>query len=148
MHSIHHKKRLGMFPSPAGMSLTKLSLDGNNFQQRLTVYRLALLKVMLRLLTNFWSYKFLRTGWWYWWGGLDQSFKAYWVRAAAPQTSPDPNPGDIDACCGLCRFYIFYRWVRYGSFCFCYRMCSLRASNWLPHAHCTLAIGYRIRIVR
>jgi hypothetical protein len=24
------KKRLAVFPSPAGMSLTKLSLDGNN----------------------------------------------------------------------------------------------------------------------
>jgi hypothetical protein len=28
--SIHCKKRLSFFPSPAGMSLTKLSLVGNN----------------------------------------------------------------------------------------------------------------------
>ncbi len=28
--NIHCKKRLMIFPSPAGMSLTKLSLDGNN----------------------------------------------------------------------------------------------------------------------
>jgi hypothetical protein len=27
---IHCKKRFAIFPSPAGMSLTKLSLDGNN----------------------------------------------------------------------------------------------------------------------
>jgi hypothetical protein len=27
---LHCKKRFGVFPSPAGMSLTKLSLDGNN----------------------------------------------------------------------------------------------------------------------
>jgi hypothetical protein len=27
---IHRKKRLAIFPSPAGMSLTKLSLVGNN----------------------------------------------------------------------------------------------------------------------
>jgi hypothetical protein len=24
------------------------------------------------------------------------------------------------------KFYIFYRWVRYGPFCFCYRMRRLR----------------------
>jgi hypothetical protein len=29
--NIHCKKRLSCFPSPAGMSLTKLSLAGNNF---------------------------------------------------------------------------------------------------------------------
>ncbi len=28
--SVHCKKRLAVFPSPAGMSLTKLSLGGNN----------------------------------------------------------------------------------------------------------------------
>jgi hypothetical protein len=28
--SLHRKKRLTIFPSPAGMSLTKLSLGGNN----------------------------------------------------------------------------------------------------------------------
>jgi hypothetical protein len=28
--NVHCKKRLTIFPSPAGMSLTKLSLDGNN----------------------------------------------------------------------------------------------------------------------
>jgi hypothetical protein len=28
--NIHCKNRLGIFPSPAGMSLTKLSLGGNN----------------------------------------------------------------------------------------------------------------------
>ncbi len=27
---LHYKKRFAIFPSPAGMSLTKLSLDGNN----------------------------------------------------------------------------------------------------------------------
>jgi hypothetical protein len=27
---VHRKKRLAIFPTPAGMSLTKLSLDGNN----------------------------------------------------------------------------------------------------------------------
>jgi hypothetical protein len=30
LDSIHCKKTLAVFPSPAGMSLTKLSLDGNN----------------------------------------------------------------------------------------------------------------------
>ncbi len=30
VHSLHCKKRLAVFPSPAGMSLTKLSLAGNN----------------------------------------------------------------------------------------------------------------------
>jgi len=28
-HAIHSKKRLAVFPSPAGMTLTKLSLAGN-----------------------------------------------------------------------------------------------------------------------
>ncbi len=30
LHFIHCKKRLAVFPSPAGMSLTELSLAGNN----------------------------------------------------------------------------------------------------------------------
>jgi hypothetical protein len=30
--SVHCKKRFVIFPSPAGMSLTKLSLAGNNWQ--------------------------------------------------------------------------------------------------------------------
>ncbi len=52
----------------------------------------------------------------------------------------------------------FYRWVRYGPFCFCYHMRCLRqqistayaayASNELPHAQHTLAIGYRMRSIR
>ncbi len=29
-NALHSKKRLAVFPSPAGMSLTKLSLAGNN----------------------------------------------------------------------------------------------------------------------
>jgi hypothetical protein len=37
---VHCKKRLSIFPSPAGMSLTKLSLVGNNliFQARERVW--------------------------------------------------------------------------------------------------------------
>jgi hypothetical protein len=31
---LHCKKRFANFPSPAGMSLTKLFLDGNNFPSR------------------------------------------------------------------------------------------------------------------
>jgi hypothetical protein len=31
LYSVHCKKRFASFPSPAGMSLTKLSLDGNKF---------------------------------------------------------------------------------------------------------------------
>jgi hypothetical protein len=30
VYTLHCKKRLSIFPSPSGMSLTKLSLDGNN----------------------------------------------------------------------------------------------------------------------
>ncbi len=55
------------------------------------------------------------------------------------------------------KFYIFYRWVRYGPFCFCYRMrhlrqqiattCAAYARNGLPHAEHTLAIGYRMRSI-
>ncbi len=30
LNKLHCKKRLAVFPSPAGMSLTKLSLDGEN----------------------------------------------------------------------------------------------------------------------
>ncbi len=52
-------------------------------------------------------------------------------------------------------FLIFYRWVRYWSFCFSYRMrrlrqqictvCAVYASKVLPH---TLAICYRMRHLR
>jgi hypothetical protein len=53
---------------------------------------------------------------------------------------------------------IFYRWVRYGPFCFCYRMrclryqiataCAVGASILLPYAQCALANCYRMRSVR
>jgi hypothetical protein len=33
IHNLHCKKELAVFPSPAGMSLTKLSLGGKNFAQ-------------------------------------------------------------------------------------------------------------------
>ncbi len=36
MWSLHCKKRLAVFPSPAGMPLTKLSLAGNNLGDRKT----------------------------------------------------------------------------------------------------------------
>jgi hypothetical protein len=52
---IHLKKRLATFPSPAGMSLTKLSLDGNIANLFFTVYRkLALHIICLPIVEEDW----------------------------------------------------------------------------------------------